>query len=237
MINQRENVHKELSGFIKFPLYIFAFLLLGLIFGYFTFMGLSFTRTVEVPDLHGKSLLESNKLLANNSLYLKIEGEDYDPAVPPGIILRQDIPAGNKVKEHRGIKVVISKGPRVKAVPMLVNETLTNAESLLLQQGLKMTKVITVHSDAVEKDKIIAQKPGPDEQMSDTITVLVSRGPYDKIYFCPDFKGMLLDEATVLIKKMELKLEMEGSGEKVESQKPAPGKQIKTGDKIHLKLS
>jgi eukaryotic-like serine/threonine-protein kinase len=220
---------------IRFSLYFFAFILLGLIFGYLTFKVLSFSRTVEMPNLYGKSLLESNRLLTSKDLYLKIEGEDYDSAVPPGIIIRQDVPAGNKVKERRAIKVVISKGPRVKSVPALVNETLVDAESLLLQKGLKIREIM-VHSDTVEKGKIVAQKPEPDEQASDTITVLVSLGPYDKFYYCPDFKGMSAEQANDLIKKLSMKVSIEGSGEIVEAQRPDPGRQIKTGDTIYLKL-
>jgi serine/threonine-protein kinase len=229
-------LHKETSNLVKFPIYMLAFILLGLIFGYLTFKVLSFSRTVEVPNLYGKSPLESNKLLTRNGLYLKIEGEDYDPAVPPGNILRQDVPAGNKVKERRGIKVVISKGPRVKSVPMLVNETLLNAEPMLLQKGLKIAKVIMVHSDTVEKDKIVAQKPGPDEEVSDHITVLVSLGPYDVIYHCPDFKGMSFEQAKDIIKKLNLKIETEGSGEEIGTQKPEPSRRVKAGDTIYLKL-
>ena len=230
-------MNKDLHKFIRYPLYIFAFILLGLIFGYLTFKALSFSRTVDVPDLYGKSPLESNKLLSNKGLYLKIEGEDYDSTIATGNIIRQDVPAGKKVKERRGIKVVISKGSRVKYVPMIANETITNAESMLLQKGLKIARLIMVHSDIVEKDRIIAQRPGTEEQVSDMITVLVSLGPYEYIYHCPDFKGMSLEQANVLIRKLNLKLSTEGSGEMIGSQKPEPGKQIKTGDTIYLKLS
>jgi len=213
-----------------------VFILLGLTFGYLTFKVLSFSRTVEVPDLYGKSPLESNKLLARNSLYLKIEGEDYDSVVPPGNILSQDVPAGNMVKERRGIKVVVSKGPRVKSVPMLVNETLVNAESILLQKGLKITKVIMVHSGTVEKDRIVAQKPEPDDRVSDNITLLVSLGPYDIFYYCPEFRGMSLEQSKELAQKLNLKIETEGSGDKIETQKPEPGKQVKARDTVHLRL-
>jgi beta-lactam-binding protein with PASTA domain len=205
-------------------------------FGYLTFKTLSFSRTVEMPNLYGKSLLESNKLLTNKDLYLKIEGEDYDSTVPAGVVIRQDVPAGKKVKERRAIKVVISKGPRVKSVPEIVNKTLADAESLLLQKGLKVREIM-VHSDTVEKDKIVAQKPGPDEQASDTVTVLVSLGPYNKFYYCPDFRGMSAEQANDVIKKLGMKISIEGTGEKVETQRPDPGRQIKGGDTIYLKLS
>jgi beta-lactam-binding protein with PASTA domain len=225
-----------MDKFIKITAYVFAFILLGLVFGFLTFKLLSFSRTVQMPELNGKSLVEANRLLNDIGLYIKIEGEDYDAAVPQGNIIKQDIPAGNKVKERRGIKVVISKGPRVSSVPMIVNETITNAETTLLQKGLKIGKVIMVHSDIVEKDKIISQKPEPNEQVSDVVTVLVSQGPYDKIYHCPDFKVMPLEQANILIKKLNLKSVTEGSGEMIEAQRPEPGKQIKSGDTIYLKL-
>ena len=222
---------------IKIPLSIFAFILLGLAFGFLTFKVLSFSRTVQVPELYGKSLVEANKILTDKGLYLKVEGEDYDSSIPSGNIMKQDIPGGHAVKERRGIKVVISKGPKVKSIPMLVNKTLTDAETLLIKDGVKIGKVIMVHSDQVDKDKVIAQKPGTDEPVSDNITLLVSLGPYDRIYICPDFKGMPLEQANILIKKLNLNAETEGSGEIIESQKPEPGKQIKSGDIIYLKLS
>jgi serine/threonine-protein kinase len=218
-------------------LYIFSFVLIVVIFGYLTFKVLSFSRTVEVPNLTGKSPIEANKLLADKGLYLKIEGDDYDPVVTPGNILRQDVPGGNTVRERRGIKVVVSKGPRITSVPMLVNEPLVNAEPLLIQKGLKISRVILVHSDLVEKDRVISQKPVPDEPVSDHIQVIVSLGPYEKLYTCPDFKGLSVQQAQELIKKMNMKVNTEAEGESVESQRPEPGKPIRTGDTIYLKLS
>ncbi len=229
-------MNREIKTVSRYALSIFAFLMLGLLFGFLTFKVLSFSRTVEVPDLYGKSLLESNKLLANRNLYLKIEGEDHDSVIPAGNIIRQDVPAGNKVKERRGIKVVISKGPRVRSVPLLTDETLANADSLLLQKGLKIAKVIGVHSDVVEKDRVIAQKPGPDDPVSDTVTVIVSLGPYEKRYYCPDFRGMTLEQATEIAGQLNLKVATEGAGETVQGQKPESGKQIKSGDTITFQL-
>jgi serine/threonine-protein kinase len=226
---------EEVRYFVKFPLYMLSFILLGLIFGYLTFKVLSFSRTVEVPALVGKSVLEANKLLTEKGLYLKIEGEDYDATIPTGHIIRQGIPAGNKVKERRAIKVVTSKGPRVRSIPLLVQEKLLNAESLLLQKGLKISKVIPVHSNSIEKDHVIAQKPDPHERVSDHITVLVSLGPYDKLYFCPDFRDMYIDRAQALAAKLNLTLSIKGKGDKIDTQTPRPYTVIKRGDTIYVK--
>jgi beta-lactam-binding protein with PASTA domain len=227
---------EEVRYLVKLPLYMLSFILLGLIFGYLTFKVLSFSRTVEVPELSGKSVLEANKLLTDHGLYLKIEGEDYDPSIPTGHIIRQGIPAGNKVKERRAIKVVISKGLRVSSIPLLVGKTLLESESLLLEKGLKIAKIIPVHSSTVEKDHIIAQKPEPHEHVSDYINVLVSLGPYEKVYFCPDFRDMYLDRAQSLAAQLNLTVSVHGTGDKVESQKPRPFSEIKSGDTVYLKI-
>lgn len=233
---EKLSIQREMSKLIKVPLYILFFILLGLIFGYLTFKVLSFSRTVEVPDLYGKSSVEASKLLRERGLDLNIEGEDYDPAMLTGHILKQDVPANKKVKEGRGIKVIVSKGPRVQSIPMLVNETLSNAESILFQKGLKIAKVIRLHSNKIEKDRIIAQKPESSDKVSDYITVLVSMGPHELIYYCPDFKGMPVEEAKELIERLNLKVETGGSGNNVRTQKPKPGTYVKTGDTIYLQL-
>ena len=215
---------------IKIPLFFVVFILLGLIFGYVTFKILSFSRTVEVPSLSHMTLLDANESLSKAGLYLKIEGEDYDPAIEAGRILRQDIPAGNTVKEKRAIKVIVSKGPRFYSVPLIENETLSDAEAALLQKGLKIGKIIKVHSDAVEKGKIVAQKPEPDERLTDSITVLVSVGPHELTYYCPDFLNKSLADAKQITDKIGLTIEAKGTGTIIKVQKPKPGTPVKSGE-------
>lgn len=233
---KRSPLQKEINTIIKVPLYMLSFILLGLIFGFLTFKILSFSRTVEVPDLYGKNSVEASKLLREKGLNLKIVGEDYNSTILPGHILKQDVPAKKKVKEGRGIKVILSKGPRVQSIPVLVNETLSNAEALLIQKGLKIAKVIRVHSDKIEKDRIVAQNPEPTEKISDYITVLVSLGPHEVTYYCPDFKDMSVDDAKELTERLNLKMETSGSGDRIRAQKPAPKTYVKTGDTIYLQL-
>jgi serine/threonine-protein kinase len=226
-----------MNNLLKFPVYLFAFIFIGLVFGFLTFKILSFSRTVEVPSLSGKNLIEANELLTGKGLHLKIGGEDYDASIPPGYIIRQDTPAGNSVKEKRSIKVVISKGPRVFSVPLLVGETLSNAEYILMQKGLKITRVIRVHSDTIAKDIIISQKPEPDDRTSDSMTVLVSLGPHEVIYYCPDFREMSPDQSREIAGKLSLKIEVAGTGSLVKTQKPLPGAPMKKGETVFLKLA
>lgn len=226
-----------MNSLIRLPLIFAMFVFLGLSFGYLTFKILSFSRTVEVPSIVNMTLLEANESLSRSGLYLKIEGEDFDSAVVSGRILRQDIPAGNKVKEKRAIKVVISKGPRVYSVPVLVDETFLNAEAILIQQGISIGKLIQVHSDVIEKGRVVAQKPEPDERPADSITLLVSLGPYALSYYCPDFHNKNIESAQEISEKLNLLLEIKGAGSIVKSQRPKPGSIVKTGDKIYIETT
>jgi beta-lactam-binding protein with PASTA domain len=229
-------VQEGLKKIFTIPLYVFGFLVMGLLSGYLTFKLMSFSRTVEVPDLRGKSVVEANELISREGLYLKVEGEEYDPAISAGRIVRQDIPAGNKVKEQRGIKVFLSKGPKVQSVPDLAGQTLNDAESIIAKNGLHAGKIIRVHSSTVEKDRIISQRPGPDEAIRDSLVLVVSAGPYDIIYYCPDFSGKGREDAMNLAGKLGLLVEFTGQGERVRSQKPKPNALIRSGDTIHFQM-
>ena len=223
-----------MNNLVKVALFFSMFVFLGLLFGYMTFKILGFSRTVEVPALINITLLEANASLNKTGLYLKIEGEDYDSIIQSGKIIRQDVPSGNKVKEKRAIKVVVSKGPRVYSVPLIVNETLADAQSILMQKGLRIGKIINVHSDFIEAGRIIAQKPEPDERISENITALVSLGRHELSYYCPDFINKNLENAKDIAERLGLMIEEKGSGNTVKDQKPKPGTIVKAGEKIYL---
>ncbi|HXX54297.1 MAG TPA: PASTA domain-containing protein [Thermodesulfovibrionales bacterium] len=235
---------------VTIPLYVIGFILLGLVSGYLAFKVLSFSKTVDVPDLRDKTLVEANTLLTKRGLYLKVEGEDFDPLIVPGRIVRQDVPAGNKVKEQRGIKVFLSKGPKVWSIPELTGQIIEEAEPVIGKSGLRIEKVIHVHSDTVEKDRIIAQRPNPDEvawgPLSENseenrgrqygLSLIVSSGPYEALYSCPDFSGKSREEALALAERLHLNLQLGGSGERVKSQRPKPHAVIRSGEPVYLQF-
>ncbi|MBI5632033.1 MAG: PASTA domain-containing protein [Nitrospirae bacterium] len=225
-----------MNSFLRASLFFALFVVLGLTFGFLTFKILSFSRTVEVPLIMNMTVIEADKELGKAGLDLKIEGEDFDAVVPSGKILRQDVPPGKTVKERRAIKIVISKGPRVLSIPMLTNEPLQNAESILLQKGLRIGKVINVHSDTVPKGIIVAQRPEPDGKLTEVITVLVSAGPHEQAFYCPDFQGKQIEDVRELAQKLGLEIELQGTGSMVKSQRPKPGTIIKSSEKLYLEM-
>ena len=225
-----------MNSFLRASLFFALFVVLGLTFGFLTFKILSFSRTVEVPAITNLTVIEADKVLGKAGLGLKIEGEDFDSVIPSGRIVRQDVPPGKTVKEKRAIGIVLSKGPKVLSIPLLVNETSQNAEAILLQKGLRIGKVINVHSDVVQKGVVVAQRPEPDDKLTNVITVLVSAGPHDHAYYCPDFQGKQITDVRDLALKMGLEIETQGTGSHVKMQRPKPGTVIKSSEKLYLEM-
>jgi beta-lactam-binding protein with PASTA domain len=83
------------------------------------------------------------------------------------------------VKEGRGIKVIVSKGPKIQYVPDVVGMKLEEAESVLAGRGIRIAKAIYVHCD-VEKKFIIAQRPESEEKGGDNFRVIVSLGSIEE---------------------------------------------------------
>lgn len=220
----------------RYPLVAFLFLALVMSAAYVTFYLITSTESYEVPPLTGKSMVETNKLLGNRKIFVKIVGEAYDAEIPAGHILRQEIPAGRQIKAGRTIGVIISKGPKMLYVPMLSGLTLDEAEELVQQHNIKLERVIKVHSSTAEENKVIAQDPNPEERGAGGITLVVSAGNYEDILICPSFVDMPVEEAMAYARRIGLEPISSGEGRKVGSQSPAPQTIVKKGDQVRLEL-
>jgi len=169
-----------MSRWVKVPLYFFLVILFGIVSGYLTFTALTMSRTIEVPDLIGKGMVEGNDLLRSKGLYMRLDGDDYDATIPQGNIIRQDIPAGTGVKTGREIRVVLSRGTRLAYVPDVVGQPVDQAEGQLQPRGIKINRVVYVRSETAPKGTILAQRPEPNERGGEQFSILVSLGGTEK---------------------------------------------------------
>ncbi len=169
-----------MRGLLRTMGYLLVLLVAAVVSAHLTVKLLSFSRNATVPDLKGKEMVEANNIARKEGLYLSPVGEDYDQRTPAGFVIRQDIPPGNRVKEGREIRVVLSRGPRVKETPDVVGQPLRDAETLFSRRGITVDKIIYVHTEAAPKDTIVAQRPEPQEKGSDTVSVIVSMGSYEE---------------------------------------------------------
>lgn len=204
--------------------------------GFATYKLLSMGRLIEVPDFKGRSLEEARTVSENRGLHVIVEAEEFNQYVPEGYVMSQDMQAGSTLKGGAEIKLVVSKGPLTRLMPFVMGQTLMEAKALLAEKGLEATGVIHVASDLFEEGRVLAQGPGPEERLGDSITLVVSTGPYDVTYYCPPFVGMFKEDAEVLAEELGLIIETEGEGDLVTAQSPEAGSLIKAGAVIKLQM-
>lgn len=165
---------------IKTLFYIFAAIVAVIISGFITFQIFTFNKSIEIPNLQGKRMIEASDLLRSKGLYIKLKGDDYDSQVPQGYIIKQDILAGTKVKPGTEVMVTVSKGEKILGVPNVVGQNLSEANKILQTNKIVVGKIIYVHSENIEKDFIIAQRPESTEKRAESFNLIVSLGNFNE---------------------------------------------------------
>ncbi len=220
----------------RFLVYLAGFLLVSSIAGLATYMFLSSGRPAEAPNLIGKGLEEAKKEAEGRGFTVYIEAEVYDRSVPSGHIIGQETLPGTRIKGGGEIKVTLSKGPSAVPVLSALGSSLEEARALFGKTGLKIANVITVHSDEIDTGRVLAQRPAPGEVETGPITLVVSKGPYDVVYYSPSFEGMQKGDALSLAGELGLEVRPSGAGDTVSGQRPEPGAPIKEGDTVYLRM-
>jgi serine/threonine-protein kinase len=223
-------------GFVRIVLYLLALVVISSLVILLGKEVVGYKKTVEVPLLVGKDISEVKRILMRKGLELEIEDEVYNAEFPKGSIVRQDIGPGKRVEKGSEIRVVVSKGVEVFSMPSFEGQILEEAKLTMLNLGLKIGKITWVHSDTVEKGRIIAQRPLPGNVRENEVNLLVSLGGYDVSYKCPSFVNMTIDDARMLADALGIKLSEQGEGTRIIFQKPEAGTIIKRGDRVEVTL-
>ncbi len=225
-----------MKNFFKLLGYFTTFIALGAAAVYLIYFLINFDKTGEVPLLAGKSVTEASELLNKRELLIYIKDKEYHDEIPEGHIIEQLIEAGTEIPVATRVGVIVSSGQEMYSMPSFEGQLIKNAKLTLTNFGMKIGKVTLVHSDSVERGKIIAQRPLPGNIESNEVNFLVSLGPYDVSYRCPSFVNMSVEEARLLAGKLGISLVEKDKGKRVIFQKPEAGALIKTGGSVEVKL-
>ena len=135
--------------------------------------------------------------------------------------------------------VLFNKGDTTVAVPNLVGEYYSNVRDI---QGLNITVGDYQHSDTVDKDKIISQKPayGAKVVQGTKVTVVLSLGPEPEVKILDNLAMMDLENAQAYLTRMGMnpvpKYEFNETVEKgrVIRTDPAQGTELTDGQTVWL---
>lgn len=160
-------------------------LIVGILFGtgYYSFNKIMTSFVSEkgeviVPDLQGKSLIDSLEALSQSKLALLKESSEFNQDVPTGIVIRQSPQAGMNVKEGKIVRITVSQGGEIVYVPNLIGETIRSATISLRSVGLILGEVLKKPSVNYEEGVVLEQDPvsGSTVDKEATINIVISSG-------------------------------------------------------------
>ena len=164
----------------------------------------------EVPANAGPNqpLFEALEIMGQSDLGLGIRGQEFDPVVAKHNVIRQDPPAGRRVKRGRRVSVILSKGPREARVPEVRGESWNRAVNILKAMGFKVGRVAWVESKSDHENTVIAQVPAPSRvvERGRQVSLLVSNGQPRSAFLMPDFVGKDLGVALRILRNSSLRV-------------------------------
>ena len=135
-------------------------------------------KIVIVPDLKGQTIESALQEVSPMRMSIIQEDDEYNNAVAPDTILRQNPQAGMTVKEGRVIRVTVSRGVETVIVPDLVGQNLRAASIALTGLSLTMGEVSwQVVDEGKPRSVVLAQTPssGTVVNKGSTVNILVSK--------------------------------------------------------------
>lgn len=202
------------------------------------------TGKAVVPNIIGLSKEEAQKLVEEQGLKFVTTTESSDK--PAGVVIKCYPYPGTEVdrSENDEVRAIISSGPKVAAVPSLIDIDLEAAKEYLKVYNLKLGTVSYAFSDTVDRGKVCDQSPKPESPIGDNTTVdlVVSNGPSGKLTKVPNVVNKNLDEAQSLLIAAKLKVgtltKVKTDNESLDGivtiQSIEPNKQVKENTEVSL---
>ncbi|HEV8151190.1 MAG TPA: PASTA domain-containing protein [Gemmatimonadales bacterium] len=186
------------------------------------------TRDYAVGRVLGLPLDEAEKVLAEEGLKTKLDGERADPVIPAGHVVWQDPPPGVALPRGAVVHLTTSDGAAPVSVPDVAGFEVPQARQVIEVAGLRIGEVDTVPNVA-DAGVIVATRPpgGTARPAGSKVGLLVSKGPADTRV--PDVVGLDQEEARRRLEMAGLKVGKiamragRGRAGLVLQQRPGPG--------------
>lgn len=189
------------------PLFLVAIILLGAV--YFFKNRTDSKEVVEVPTVINLDKEQAFNELERRGLKANILSSEQSDEYEKGKVMSQDPTQNSKANRGSTVNLVISEGREVE-VPDLSNKTISQAEEMLKEKGLKLGRTNSSKSDEVEKDLIINQNPSPNtkSQTGTEIDITVSTGSDKKVRTVevPNLIGKSEQDARAIVSQYALRL-------------------------------
>jgi len=199
---------------------------------------------IPTPDIVGQTEAAAVASLTDAGLTVGAMTEQYSTTVPAGRVISQYPAAGADVNPGSAVDFVLSRGPRMAAVPDVVGQTKANAVSAVEAAGLVVGIVTDKYDPAVPVGRVIAQKPAGNTValLGAAVNLAVSLGP--EFVAVPDVVGKTQETAVAMIDAAKLqvgiiteKYDPDVPAGRVIAVKPVAGTQVEANSYVNLAVS
>ena len=251
-VNPRMNkVMKILTIVVAVIIVFIAIFAIGKAAGIFKGFGSGITAEetedkVKVPNVVGKTEEEAKKILNDKKLGFKVVARKESKKYEEGLISKQSVEPGEKVKKNTMIEVVVSSklvGDQI-TVPNVAGMDEAEAQKTLEAEGLKVGTSEAVYSDQYEEGIVIGTTPASGSKVSEDTKIVMQVSKGSEKITVPNVVGKSDSDAQSMIKSAKLKVgtvtyEYDDSVAegKVVSQSVAGGKKVSAGTTVDILVS
>ncbi|MGH2367502.1 MAG: PASTA domain-containing protein, partial [Chloroflexota bacterium] len=199
--------------------------------------------TVPVPNVVGDPRARAESRLGEVDLTTEITEEFSKevPHVPAGTVMAQDPPPDTPLEQGQPVKLTVSKGPLMVAVPDVITKT-NNVAVDELRKAEFVPEVREEHHRQVERGLVFRQVPAADAPapIGSTVTITVSKGR-DEVTV-PAVRGLPEDEARKLLTDAGLQVVVDHGAYtgvqpgQVFASNPTDGARVDRGETIRLQV-
>nr|WP_320025595.1 Stk1 family PASTA domain-containing Ser/Thr kinase [uncultured Acetobacterium sp.] len=201
-------------------------------------------KTVEVPDIKGKTTAEAKTTLEKLDLVLEVEKEVYNADVAAGLIITQNPESGKELQSGKTVKVTVSKGVKTGTIPSVIGMSEADAVKAIETANFVVGEIKREYNSNYNADIVFQMNPNGATTANEgtKVTIYVSKG--EDLITVPSVVGQTETDAKSTIKNAGLTVGAvtnEASTDyakgMVMRQSPTDGNQVAKGSEVAIVVS
>lgn len=163
-------------------------------------------ETLPTPSVVGSPLATAVKTLSEQGIGVRINARKPSLDVPEGTVLIQSPAAGQSIKTHQTVFLVIAEQPPLPTAPSFLALTREAIEKEAAQQRISITYATVPH--AAPTGTCCAQFPAPGQPLSRSSMIVYCAEKKEKLVLWPSFIGKSISEILPWLEALDIRFEI-----------------------------
>jgi serine/threonine-protein kinase len=174
-------------------------------------------ETLKTPTVLGLPLAVAVKILSQHGIGVRISARKPSSDVPEGTVLMQSPAAGQSIKTHQTVFLVIAEQPPLPTTPSFLGLTREAIEKEAAQQRIAVTFAAIPHS--APTGTCCAQSPAPGQPLSKPSMLVYCAEKAVPLVIWPSFIGRSIGDILPWLEAMNIRFEISAESSRYSSKK------------------